>query len=43
MDTLAQSKLGRVILHALCLFRRPDRLRWHWRGIVREFSHSSSE
>jgi hypothetical protein len=34
---LAGSRLGRVLLHALCLFRRrPADLRWHWQGIMRE-------
>ena len=37
-DRLAMSRLGRVSLHALCLFRHPSRARWHWKGIVREIS-----
>ena len=26
-----------LLLHSLCLQRHPNRLRWPWRGIVREF------
>jgi hypothetical protein len=37
MNGLADTRLGRVLLHALCLVRRPDRLRWHWQGMLREF------
>jgi len=36
--TLAGSRFGRVLLHSLCMLKRPNRLRWHWRGIVREFA-----
>ena len=39
MDHLTKSRLGRVVLHALCLLRRPANARWHWLGIVREFAH----
>jgi hypothetical protein len=35
---LASSRTGRVLLHALCVLRRPSHSSWHWRGIVREFS-----
>jgi len=35
-NTLASTRLGRVLLHALCLLRHPARSRWHWQGIVRE-------
>lgn len=35
---LAESRPGRVILHTLCLLRRPCRFQWHWQGIVREFA-----
>jgi len=38
MDHLTQSRLGRVVLHALCLLRRPGHARWHWLGIIREFA-----
>jgi hypothetical protein len=36
MNAMAESRLGRVLLHALCLVRNPGRRRWHWQGIVRE-------
>jgi hypothetical protein len=36
MTGLANSRLGRVLLHALCFFRHPDRAQWHWQGILRE-------
>lgn len=38
---LSGTRPGRVLLHALCLLRHPGRLRWHWRGIVREFACQS--
>ena len=38
MDHLTKSRLGRVILHALCLLRRPSQAHWHWLGIVRELA-----
>jgi hypothetical protein len=38
---LIKSRMGRVILHAVCLLRNPHRAHWHWRGIVREF-HSAA-
>ena len=38
MNAIASSRLGRVLLHALCLLRHPARLRWHWDGILREFN-----
>jgi len=37
MNTMAESRLGRVLLHALCLVRNPAHRQWHWRGILREF------
>jgi hypothetical protein len=37
MNTMAETRLGRVLLHALCLLRKPGHCRWHWQGIVREF------
>lgn len=39
-NELAGSRCGRVILHALCVIHHPNRLQWHWRGIVREFGVS---
>ncbi len=36
--SLASSKSGRVILHAVCLFRHPSHAQWHWRGMVRELA-----
>ena len=36
MNQLASFRLGRVLLHALCLVRHPAHVRWHWAGIVRE-------
>lgn len=38
MNLLANSRLGRIALHTLCLLHHPGRLRWHWQGIVREFA-----
>jgi len=38
MNALAQTRTGRVLLHTLCLIRHPANLRWHWRGIRREFA-----
>jgi hypothetical protein len=38
INSLANFKLGRVLLHTLCLIRHPDKRRWHWHGIVREFA-----
>lgn len=40
---LSGSGVGRIILHLLCLFRRPGHLCWHWRGIARELVHVSKE
>jgi hypothetical protein len=40
MSMLANSRLGRVLLHALCLARHPAQTRWHWHGIVRELRHA---
>lgn len=36
MNAMASSRLGRVLLHALCLLRHPAHGRWHWVGILRE-------
>jgi hypothetical protein len=36
MNAMAESRLGRVLLHALCLFKNPGHVRWHWQGILRE-------
>ena len=36
---LAESRCGRVLLH-LVRAVRDHHLRWHWRGIVREFSRA---
>jgi hypothetical protein len=33
---LAQTRFGRLLLHVACCLKRPDHLRWHWNGIVRE-------
>ena len=33
---LAQTRLGRVLLHLACLVAQPAHLNWHWHGIVRE-------
>ena len=38
MNALANTRTGRVYLHAPCLMQRPARLRWHWQGIHREFA-----
>src|SRR5262245_38597077 len=35
-EALAQSSPGRIVLHVLCLLRRPDRWAWHLHGIMRE-------
>jgi hypothetical protein len=42
---LAQTRMGRVLLHSACLARRPANLGWHWKGIIREFcsSHRCAE
>jgi hypothetical protein len=34
---LAESRYGRVLLHLICALH-DHQLRWHWRGILREFS-----
>lgn len=41
MNALAKSRLGRVLLHAYCLFRNPLHFRWHSAGIWRELSGRS--
>jgi len=38
---LAESRCGRVMLHLVCALR-DHHLRWHWRGIVREFSSKTA-
>lgn len=35
---LSGSRLGRVILHLLCI-ARDGRLQWHFHGIARELRH----
>jgi hypothetical protein len=42
---LATTSSGRVLIHLLCLLRQPtaDRRRWHWQGIVREFTPRQPE
>jgi hypothetical protein len=37
MNSLARTAPGRILLHALCLLRHPEHVRWHWHGIRREF------
>jgi hypothetical protein len=39
VNFLSRTKPGRVLLHALCVLRRPRHVSWHWHGIVREFAH----
>ncbi len=36
MSTLANSSVGRMLLHFICLVRHPAHLKWHLRGIGRE-------
>jgi hypothetical protein len=36
---LAQTSVGRVVLHLLCLCR-DGKLRWHWAGVCRELHRS---
>jgi hypothetical protein len=38
MNLFAKSRLGRVILHGLCLLRHPGQSHWHRQGIAREFA-----
>ena len=38
---IASNKSGRILLHAVCLLRRPRHAGWHWGGIVREVSAPS--
>ena len=38
MNTFGNFKLGRVLLHLICVARYPWRARWHWKGITREFA-----
>ena len=33
---------GRILLHSLCIVSHPRLARWHWQGIVREFSTPST-
>gem|GEM_PF-2262076 len=35
---LATTRHGRVLLHLACLIRHPSHTRWHFQGILREFS-----
>jgi len=37
---LAESRFGRVLLHVVCALR-DHHLRWHWKGIRREFAAAS--
>ena len=39
MGNLATSRMGRVLIHAVCVLRHPANLRWHWDGILREIKH----
>ena len=34
-NRLAELSLGRIVLHLLCACK-DHKLRWHWRGILRE-------
>jgi len=34
---LATHALGRVVLHLVCLLKRPTHAAWHWQGILREW------
>jgi hypothetical protein len=34
---LVKSRMGRVVLHALCLLRNRRQRAWHWQGMLREF------
>ena len=36
---LGSNRVGRLVLHALCMVHHPDRAAWHWHGMVREFAH----
>ena len=36
---LSGSRVGRVLLHLVCIARH-GRLKWHFRGIAREFTAS---
>jgi len=38
---LIKTRMGRVILHAVCLLRHPSHAHWHWSGMVREFQPSA--
>ncbi len=42
MNAFAHYRLGRLLLHALCLLRCPRHRRWHWQGILREFAPTTS-
>ena len=35
---LASYRIGRVVLHLLCMARSSDHLAWHWQGIAREMT-----
>ena len=34
---LVKSRMGRVILHAVCLLLNPRHAQWHWCGMTREW------
>ncbi|MES2925079.1 MAG: hypothetical protein V4819_26225 [Verrucomicrobiota bacterium] len=38
---LSSNRAGRVLLHLFCISRH-GRFKWHFRGIVREFGHSTT-
>ncbi len=42
MQTCSQTRIGRVLLHTLCILKRPENFRWHWQGIRREFSRGAA-
>jgi hypothetical protein len=37
---LAETRCGRVVLHLMCALR-DHHVRWHWNGIIREFSRKA--
>jgi len=37
-DVLVRCRPGRMLLHAICLCRRPAQAHWHWLGLWREVS-----
>jgi hypothetical protein len=38
-NQLGGSRMGRLVLHAMCMMQHPERAGWHWQGMVREFAH----